>query len=59
MTQEMRTLPTGLALFMGDHNIEYGLLMAGATLAALPLIVAFLFAQRYFVAGIALTGTKE
>jgi len=33
--------------------------MAGATLAALPLIVAFLFAQRYFVAGIALTGTKE
>jgi multiple sugar transport system permease protein len=59
MTQEMRTLPTGLALFMGDHNIEYGLLMAGATLAALPLIIAFLFAQRYFVAGIALTGTKE
>jgi multiple sugar transport system permease protein len=58
-TARMRTLPTGLALFMGDHNIEYGLLMAGATLAALPLIIAFLFAQRYFVAGIALTGTKE
>lgn len=58
-TAKMRTLPTGLALFMGDHNVEYGLLMAGATIAALPLIVAFLFAQRYFVAGIALTGTKE
>lgn len=58
-TANMRTLPTGLALFMGEHNIEYGLLMAGATIAALPLLVAFLFAQRYFVAGIALTGSKE
>lgn len=58
-TAEMRTLPTGLALFMGEHNIEYGLLLAGATIAALPLIIAFLFAQRYFVAGIALTGLKE
>lgn len=58
-TESMRTLPTGLALFMGDHNIEYGILMAGATLAALPLIIAFLFAQRSFVAGIALTGSKE
>ncbi|MCB0045509.1 MAG: carbohydrate ABC transporter permease [Caldilineaceae bacterium] len=58
-TANMRTLPTGLALFMGEHNIEYGTLMAGATIAALPLIIAFLFAQRYFVAGIALTGIKE
>lgn len=55
----MRTLPTGLALFMGEHNVEYGLLLAGATIAALPLIIAFLFAQRYFVAGIALSGLKE
>lgn len=58
-TADMRTLPTGLALFMGDHNVEYGLLLAGATIAAAPLIIAFLFAQRYFVAGIALSGTKE
>lgn len=58
-TANMRTLPTGLALFMGDHNIEYGLLMAGATIAAAPLVIAFLFAQKYFVAGIALTGSKE
>ena len=55
---EMRTLPTGLALFMGDHNIEYGVLLAGATMAAVPLIIAFLFAQKYFVAGITMTGLK-
>lgn len=56
---QMRTLPTGLALFMGDHNVEYGVLLAGATIAAAPLIIAFLFAQKYFVAGIVLTGLKE
>nr|WP_226984163.1 carbohydrate ABC transporter permease [Halothermothrix orenii] len=54
----MRTLPVGLALFMGEHVIEYGLLMAGATLALLPIVVAYLFAQRFFIKGIALTGLK-
>lgn len=58
-TTEMRTLPAGLALFMGQHVVEYSLLMAGATLALLPLFIAFLFAQRYFVRGIAFTGLKE
>jgi multiple sugar transport system permease protein len=56
---DMRTLPAGLALFMGQHVVEYAVLMAGATLALAPLFVAFLFAQRYFVQGIALTGLKE
>jgi multiple sugar transport system permease protein len=55
----MRTLPTGLALFMGEHNVQYGLLMAGATISAAPLVIAFVFAQRYFVQGIALSGLKE
>jgi multiple sugar transport system permease protein len=58
-TTDMRTLPAGLALFMGQHVVEYAVLMAGATLALAPLFVAFLFAQRYFVQGIALTGLKE
>ncbi len=58
-TTEMRNLPAGLALFMGQHNIEYGLIMAGATLALLPLFIAFLFAQKYFVQSIVMTGLKE
>ncbi|MCC7448941.1 MAG: carbohydrate ABC transporter permease [Anaerolineae bacterium] len=58
-TTEMRTLPAGLALFMGQHVVEYAVLMAGATLALAPLFIAFLFAQKYFVQGIALTGLKE
>ncbi len=56
---EMRTLPAGLALFVGSHVVEYGVVMAGAILALLPLLIAFLFAQRYFIQGIAMTGIKE
>ncbi len=56
---EMRTLPAGLALFVGQHVVEYGVVMAGAVLTLLPLLVAFLFAQRYFIQGIAMSGIKD
>ena len=56
---EMRTLPAGLALFVGDHVVEYAVVMAGATLALAPLFIAFVVLQRYFVRGVALTGLKE
>ena len=52
------TLPAGLALFMGQHVVEYGLLMAGSLLSLLPVIAFFLIIQRSFVAGIATTGLK-
>lgn len=55
---ETSTLPAGLALFMGQHVVEYGLLMAGSLLALLPVIIFFLLIQRSFVAGIATTGLK-
>lgn len=56
---QMRTLPTGLALFVGQHVVEYGVVMAGSVLTLLPLLIAFLFAQRYFIQGIAMTGIKD
>jgi len=52
------TLPAGLALFMGQHVVEYGLLMAGSLLSLLPVVAFFLIIQRSFVAGIATTGLK-
>jgi multiple sugar transport system permease protein len=55
---ETSTLPAGLALFMGQHVVEYGLLMAGSLLALLPVVIFFLLIQRSFVAGIATTGLK-
>ena len=55
---ESATLPAGLALFMGQHVVEYGLLMAGAVLSLLPVVIFFLLIQRSFVAGIATSGLK-
>lgn len=52
------TLPAGLALFMGQHVVEYGLLMAASVLSLLPVVVFFLAIQRGFVEGIATTGMK-
>lgn len=57
-TTDMETLPAGLALFVGQHVVEYAVVMAGAVLALLPLFVVFIFAQKYFVRGVALTGLK-
>ena len=53
---KMETLPAGLALFMGQHVSQYGVVMAGATLTTLPIVIAFLFVQRKFIQGIATTG---
>jgi multiple sugar transport system permease protein len=56
---ENATLPAGLALFTGQHIVQYGLLMAGSVLALLPLVIFFLAIQQTFVEGIATTGSKS
>ncbi len=57
-SDKMRTIQLGLTLFRSQHNVEWGILMAGTTLATAPTVALFLLAQRYFVQGIALTGIK-
>ncbi|KRQ87678.1 L-arabinose transport system permease protein AraQ [Caloramator mitchellensis] len=54
-----RTLPAGLAIFQGAYIHNYGILMAGALMSAVPPIILFLAGQKYFVKGIALSGLKE
>lgn len=57
---EKKTLTLGIVLFQGQYaDQEIQLLMAMAALIALPPILIFFFAQRYFVRGITLTGIKE
>ncbi|HZS89960.1 MAG TPA: carbohydrate ABC transporter permease [Chloroflexota bacterium] len=51
-TPDLYTLVVGLVSFTGRHSTDWGLLMAGNILAALPLVVVFLFAVRYFVQGL-------
>ncbi len=57
-TQEMQTLPVGLALFQGEHVMEHGPMFAGAVLSVLPILLAFILAQKTFIKGIALGGLK-
>jgi multiple sugar transport system permease protein len=52
------TLPAGLALFMGEHVVEYGLLMAASVLSLLPVVAFFLLIQRRFVQSVATSGIK-
>lgn len=52
------TIAIGLRVFQSVHSTKWGLLMAASTLAVLPVIVVFFFAQRQFIQGIALTGLK-
>ena len=54
----MRTVQLGLQTFAGEYYADWHLMMAAALLTTLPLIVLFLFLQRYFVEGIVTTGLK-
>ena len=58
-TEKMYTLPVALSLYsVGSNGTYYGLLMAGSVLVVTPILILFLFLQRYFVQGIAMTGLK-
>ncbi|MBC8065537.1 MAG: carbohydrate ABC transporter permease [Chlorobia bacterium] len=53
---ENMPLSYALQLFQGDRSGEPGLLMAFATLAILPVLAVFFFAQKYFIEGVTLSG---
>lgn len=57
--QDKYTLPVGLAVAsQAAKSTDYGLLLAGAIVVLLPVLILFLFLQKYFVQGIAVTGLK-
>ncbi|MBI1884225.1 MAG: carbohydrate ABC transporter permease [Chlamydiae bacterium] len=59
MTKESGyTLPVALANLNGQHNTEWGLLMSGSVIVILPILLLFVFMQRYFVKGMVLSGIK-
>lgn len=53
-----RTIPAGLMSFRDALGTEWGVLLAGLVIAALPIIIVFLFLQRYFVAGLTAGSVK-
>jgi multiple sugar transport system permease protein len=55
---ELQTLPVALAQFQSEYFTEVSVLMAAATMTVLPVLIVFIFAQKYFIQGIAMTGMK-
>ncbi len=51
-SDEMLTLPVGVATLKGDQLPEYGMLMAASVLSSVPIVIAFLIMQRQFIAGL-------
>jgi multiple sugar transport system permease protein len=58
-SDSIRPLQVGLAYFSREFSTNYPLLMAASTLAILPLIILFFFAQKKIIQSSARTGLKE
>ena len=52
------TLPLAIANMQGEMSTDYGLIMAGAALASVPIIIVFIAFQKYFTQGIAMGAVK-
>ncbi len=52
------TLQLGLAQFQGSFHTDWNLIMAASVVVMLPMAIIFFVAQKYFVQGITMTGTK-
>lgn len=50
-TNNMRTVPIGINLLMGQHSYDWSQMMAMSFLGSLPVLILFIFFQRYFIAG--------
>ena len=57
-SSENQTLPAGLATLQNANAVRYDLLMAGAMIAAVPVLLLYLVAQRYVIQGVSRSGLK-
>lgn len=58
-TDSFRTIPAGLMAFRDALQTDYGVLLAGLVIAALPIVIVFLFCQRFFIEGITSGSVKS
>ena len=57
-SESLRLVPVGIALLMGEHVYQWNVMMALSILASLPLLVMFLFLQRYLISGLTVGAVK-
>ncbi len=58
-SEEMKTVQLGLQMFKGSTGTHYNWLMAATLVSVLPMIIVYIFAQKYFVQGMASSGMKN
>lgn len=58
-SQNRRTLSAGLAVLVGNKVIKYGPTLAATMISLTPLLVLYIFCQKYFIEGVATAGVKE
>lgn len=57
-SENLRTIPVGIALFTDPYHIEYGPLMAATVISTAPMLIAYFISQKYVIKGMALSGMK-
>jgi multiple sugar transport system permease protein len=57
-TPELQTLPIALAGLQGQYTTQWDVLMAGSVISVVPMVLIYVFAQRFVIQGVANTGIK-
>lgn len=57
-SERNKTIPLGIRMFTGQYSTEHQLIMAASVVSLIPVVILYLFCQRYFVQGIATSGLK-
>lgn len=57
-TDDKLTIPIGLSTLLTPYGNNYEMLLAGSVLAVLPILILFVFFQRYFISGLTVGGVK-
>lgn len=57
-TTDMRTVPIGINLLMGQHVWDWSQMMAMSVIGSVPVLILFLFFQKYFIAGMSSGSVK-
>jgi multiple sugar transport system permease protein len=52
------TLPPGLSILQGAYNVRYNVIMAGGVIASIPVLILYMFAQKYIIQGVSRSGLK-
>ncbi|KJC64810.1 carbohydrate ABC transporter membrane protein 2, CUT1 family [Agreia bicolorata] len=58
-TEDMRTVPIGIQLLMGQNSYQWNEMMAMSILGCIPVLILFLFFQRYFIGGMTAGAVKS